>query len=150
MDINKLGTIFLNTLSEVISTSTGIHLHIKSQKNDLDFGELVGIMSLEGQKSGMLFISAKVSDVRVLCSNMIGVPLADVTKEDLDDTICELVNMTAGNAKVQLGETDYMFSLSLPFAIKGRDLVLAAKPSADVVTGTLGNEEISIKLKAVY
>jgi len=150
MEIKKLGNIYLSALTEVVSTTTGIHLHVKSQESDSSFGEIIGVMSLDGQKNGMLFVSAKISDVRILCSGMIGVPLAEVSNDDLDDTICELVNMTAGSAKVRLSDTDYMFSLSQPFAIRGRDLSLAAKNQTEVVSGTLGNEEISVKLKALY
>ena len=150
MDIRKLGTIYLNALAEVISTTTGIHLHVKSQENDFSFGDITGVMSLDGQKKGMLFVSAKIADVRVLCSNMIGVPLADVVNDELDDTVCELVNMTAGSAKVRLSDTDYMFSLTQPFVIKGKDMSLVTKASTDITSGTLGNNDITIKLKIVY
>ena len=150
MDIRKLGTIYLTSLAEVVSTTTGLSLHVKSQENDFGFGEVTGLMSLDGQKKGMLFISAKTADVRVLCSNMIGVAIADVTSDDLDDTICELVNMTAGSAKVRLSDTEYMFSITQPFAIKGKDMSLTVKSSTDITSGVLGNNDINIKLKLVY
>ena len=150
MDIRKLGTIYLNALAEVISTTAALQLHVKSQDNDFSFNEIVGVMSLDGQKKGMLFVSAKAADVRLLCSNMIGAALADVTNDDIDDTMCELVNMTAGSAKVRLSETEYMFSLTQPFVIKGKDMSLVTKPSTDISTGILGSNDITVKLKIVY
>jgi len=150
VDIRKLGTIYLNALAEVISTTAALQLHVKSQDNDFSFNEIVGVMSLDGQKKGMLFVSAKAADVRLLCSNMIGAALADVTNDDIDDTMCELVNMTAGSAKVRLSETEYMFSLTQPFVIKGKDMSLVTKPSTDISTGILGSNDITVKLKIVY
>jgi len=150
MDIKKLGTIYLNSLAEVISTTTGIHLHVKTQEIDFSFNEIVGVMSLDGQKNGMLFISAKAPDIRLLCSNMIGVPINDVTNDDIDDTMCEIVNMAAGSAKVRLSDTYYMFSLSQPFVIKGKDVSFVTKSPTEVSSGTLGNNDLSIKLKITY
>ena len=113
-------------------------------------GDFVGAMNLNSKKSGMLFISADERDMRVFCSYMIGVAVDDVTMEDITDVLCELVNMTAGNAKALLSDSDYMYSLSSPFALCGNDLSLIFKKRANVISKVLGNGDISIRLRIVY
>jgi len=146
----KLGTIYQSALKEVISTTSSIDLQIKPQESDYGFGEIVGVMYLNGEKSGMLFVSATENDVRILCSHIIGVPISDITSDELDDTMCELVNMTAGSAKLRLSDTEFMFSLSQPFVIKGKDVSIVTKKIAQVVSGTLSNGNISVKIKVMY
>jgi len=148
--LDELGGIYSEALSEVISTITGIHLEPESQENDNCLGDITGVMILKGKEHGILSVSARVPDVRILCSNIIGIPPEDVTDGDLDDTMCELVNMTAGSAKLRLNDTDYMFKLTQPFVIKGKDVSLVTKSITNVLACTLSNTEISVKLKVVY
>jgi len=151
MDIlEKLGHIYSSALTEVIATVTGIDLRVVSMESENNLGDIIGVMCLNGTKSGILFVSAKESDVRLICSRFIGVPVEEVTDDDVDDTICELVNMTAGSAKLRLSDTDYMFTLSQPFSVKGKDVSIVTKAITHVVAGTLSNDEISVKFKAVY
>jgi len=151
MDIvDKLGLIYTESLAEVISTVSGIYLQIECQKSNNEFDDITGVMILNGKESGVLTVSGKAPDVRILCSNMIGVPLDDVTDDDIDDTMCELVNMTAGNAKLRLSDTDYMFTLTQPFVIKGKDVSIVTKSITKVIASTLSNDEISVKMKVVY
>jgi len=146
----KLGKIYINALAEVIATISGIQLEISCRQPNTDFDEVTGVMYLNGKKTGMLFVTAKESDVRVLCAGIIGVPLAEVTKEEIDDTMCELVNMTAGSAKLRLSDTDYMFSLLQPFVIKGNNVSIVTKKITRVESGTLTDGNISIRFKVVY
>ena len=146
----ELGLVYLEALKEVISTVTGIHLQVGSRQSNKDFDDITGVMYLNGKKSGMLFVTANKDDVRVLCSHFIGVPLEEVTPDDLEDAMCEFVNMTAGNAKLRLTDTDYMFTLLQPFVITGKDVTIVTKKITQVEAGTLTNGEVSISFKAVY
>jgi len=148
--LEKLGHVYSGALAEVIATVTGLHLRVESMESENELGDIIGVMCLNGKKSGVLFVSAKKDDVRILCSRFIGVNANDVTDTDIDDTICELVNMTAGSAKLRLSDTDYMFTLSPPFSIKGKDISIVTKAITHVIAGTLSNDEISVKFKAVY
>jgi len=148
--LDRLGDIYSEALSEVISTIAGIQLQPESQENDTELGDITGVMILKGTEHGLLYVSARVPDVRILCSHIIGIPAADVTDSDLDDTMCELVNMTAGSAKLRLSDTDYMFKLTQPFVIKGKDVSLVTKSITNVISCTLSNSEITVKLKVVY
>ena len=148
--LNMLGLIYSGALTEVVSTVAGIHLEVKSRETDNGFDEVTGVMYMNGRKNGMLFVSASEAHARVICSRIIGVTPDEVTKDDIDDAMCELVNMTAGSAKLRLSHTDYMFTLLQPFVITGKDVAIITKSITHVVSGTLSDGEISIKFKAVY
>ena len=150
MDIDvKLGSVFSDALSEVIATVSSVYLEALSSKDD-SFKEMIGVMNLNGKKSGMLFVSANESDMRVLCSCMIGVPPAGVTKDDMEDALCEFVNMTAGNAKLRLSDTEYVYQLPSPFIIKGKNITIVAKRKMHMISKALGNGEISVNFKVVF
>ena len=152
--LDSLGVIFSDALAEVIATVTSVYLRCEPPEKNPDepsgSEEITGMMSLRGNKGGLLFISAKESDMRVLCSYMTGVPESEVTKDDAEDALREFVNMTAGSAKLRISDPDYMFSLSLPVIIKGKeDMVTAAKSKNHTVSRVLGNGEISVRLKFI-
>jgi len=150
MDVTEdIGVIFSDALAETVATVTGAHIGCLPDKPDEGFFELTGAMSLCSKKGGILFISAKKSDIRVLCSCMIGVPETEVTDADTKDALCEFVNMTAGNAKLRLSNLDYMFSLSSPFIIKGRDITIVTKRRTRVISRVLGNGSLALKLTFV-
>jgi CheY-specific phosphatase CheX len=148
--VDELGSVFTSVLVEVVSTISGFSLEVLPLSRDAGFDEMIGSMNLNGQKSGLLFVSAGEADMRTLCSFMIGVSKDEVTKEDIDDTLCELVNMIAGNAKLRLSNTDYKFTLSTPFVIRGKSMSLITKEKVHVISKIFGNEEISIKLIVLY
>ncbi|MCL2819316.1 MAG: chemotaxis protein CheX [Oscillospiraceae bacterium] len=151
MDIaNELGQIYSDALSEVVYTVSGIKLQVDCRESNKDFDEVIGVMYLQGNKTGMLFVTANEPDVKILCSHMIGTPVAEIEADEIDDTMCELVNMTAGSAKLRLSNTDYMFSLLQPFVIKGKDVSIVTKRITKVESGTLSDGNISIRFKVVY
>jgi len=150
LSLKNLGQVYLESLTEVIATVTGMHLHVGSCVPDFSFEDITGIMYLNSKKSGILFVTANEDDVRVLCSRFIGVPSDEVTEEDLYDTINELVNMTAGSANLRIKDEDYVFPLLQPFVIKGKDVSLITKTITHIEAGILTDGNISISLKVVY
>ena len=147
---DRLGFIFADALAEVVSTTSGFLLDIFSPEDDADFDEMVGIMSLNGKNPGMIFISAEEFVMRILCSFMTGVPEDEITKDDIHDALCELVNMTAGNAKLRFNDVEQMFALSPPFVVSGKSMSLITKKRVNVISRVLGNGEISLKLKVFF
>jgi len=138
---------FLDALLEVVSTSTGISFQVRSSESDTSFAEITGVMNLNGSKQGMVFISADPDSIKSLFSYMTGTPKDEITHDDLYDTLCELVNMTAGNAKLRLGGDQ--FNLSPPFALHGENMTIIPKKKVHVLTWVLGNDEITFQLKLV-
>ena len=157
--IKELGSVFVDALTEVISKVSGFMFEdIGSETNgadelngDVHFDGMIGIMSLNaGKKNIMIFLSAKENDMRVICSYMSGLAQNEILKDDMYDTLGELVNMTAGNVKLRIGEVNYTFALSLPFAINGENMSIITKKRVNIFSKVLGNGEISVKLKIVY
>ena len=145
-----LGSIFTQSLQEIISKVSGFSLEVVSADFDAQFEDYVAFMSLISMKGGIIFISAGELSIRTLCSYMTGTPDEEITKADLEDVLSEFVNMTAGNAKLQLNDTEFMYKLSTPLVINGRDLSIATKKNVNVVSRTLSNGDISVKLRVVY
>ena len=150
VSIDMLGSIFTEALIEVISKISGFSLEVLSMEHDSDFDDSVALMCLNSNKGGVLFISAEESDIRVISSFAEGVSEDDITRADIDDMLCELVNMTAGNAKLLLNDTDYIFTLSPPFVINGKDMTISTKKRVNVISGVVGNDEVSVRLKVMF
>lgn len=146
---NKLGSIFSDALAEAISKTTGVSLNVISEEQDTGFDTMVSFMSLFGIKHRTLFISAGEDDMRVLCSLMIGVPENEVTKEDMYDMLCELVNTTAGSAKLRLSDSENMFTLSPLMAMSGENMSVIIRESSFFISRTLGDGKVKVKLKVV-
>jgi len=147
---DRIGSIFADALKEVISTTTGFSFEICSQEYDSGFGEMTGLMSLNGKNHGMVFISADEMAMRRICSFMTGLHDNDIAVKDVEDALCELVNMTAGSAKLRFNTVDDAYSLSPPFVLRGNNMYIITKKRVNVISMTLGNEEISVKLKVVF
>ena len=147
---DKIGYIFIDALTEVISKMAGFSINVLSSETDETFEEVTAMMSLNGKNHGMLFISAKEEDMRTICSFMTGMPKNKITMTDIEDNICELANMTAGNAKVRTNNAEQTYDLSPPFVLSGDNLSIKAKNRVNVVSRILGNDEISIKLKVFF
>ena len=146
---DEIGAIFTDALSEVISKTTSFSLDVLASEQDADLCEITGAMNLNGMKGAMIFISVNEADMRILCSYMIGVEKGEVTREDMLDALCEFVNMTAGNAKLRLYGTELAFALSSPFTICGDNMSIITKKRNPLISRTLGDGNISIKLKII-
>jgi len=147
---DKISYFFIDALTEVISKMAGLSINVLSSETDDTFEEITAMMSLNGKNHGMLFISASEKTMRTICSFMTGSTKNEITINDIEDNLCELVNMTAGNAKVRTNNTELTYDLSPPFIMNGNNLSIKTKKRINVVSRILGNEEISIKLKVVF
>jgi len=150
VSFDELVVVFIDAFTEVISTSTGVKLDVISSSNESSLEDYNGVISLSGSKPGMLFISAGYDDSVILCSKMTGVLKEEITKDDIIDTLCEFANMTAGNTKLRLGNSEYMYTLSSPFFLEGKDISIITKKKVRVVSTVFGNDAVTIKMKLVY
>ena len=148
--IDELSYIFVDALTEVVSKMAGFSFDVLSSEVDSTFDEITGVMSLNGKNHGMLFISANENSMQVLCSFMTGISRDQVTNDDIEDAMCELVNMTAGNAKLRTNNTEQTYTLSPPFVLNGENVSISTKKRLNVVSRILGDGKISVKLKVVF
>lgn len=145
----ELGALFTEALSEIVAKTSGLSLRLLASGPDRSFAGIVSLMQLSWHSSITVFLSADEADARLLCSRMTGIPAQEVTPEEGQDALCELMNMTAGNVKLRLRQAGDMPAHGTPYVIKGKELSLTTKKRVCVVSTTLGNEEILIKLKVM-
>ena len=150
LSVDELAAVFVDAFADVISTSTGVSLDILSSGNDTDFYELTGVINLNSNVQGMLFISVSHATAQALCASMTGVTKDEVSKDDYIDALCEIANMTAGNAKLRLGNSGYLFSISSPFVIEGNQKSIFTKKKVHVISASFDKDELSAKMKIVY
>ena len=149
---DDLSRIFANSLEEVVFTVAGVTLRVLPPECEADEAgkEMIGIMHLNGRNRGMLFISAAEDSIRALCAAMLGIPQHEVAKDDMRDALCELVNMTAGNAKLRLSNTDYTFTLTVPFLISGENMMIFTKKREPILSCVLSDDRVSLGMKMTY
>jgi len=148
--IDQIGAIFTDVLMEVISTTSGFSFNLSSTEYDSDFDQMIGIVNLNGRNQGNVFISAGEHTMRVISSFMTGISQDELTMDDMEDALCEIVNMTAGNAKLRFNDAEQLFTLSPPFLIRGKDMSITTKKRVSIISRVLKNEELSVKLKVVF
>jgi CheY-specific phosphatase CheX len=148
--VDELGNIFTEELINVVAITSTFKLDVLSENHDNGFGELTSIMNLNSKKSGLVAVSAEEADIRAICSYMTGLGSDEVTRDDMEDTLCELANMTAGSAKLRITDPEYAFTISTPYVISGKNITLSTKKRINVISKIIGNGEISLKLKVVY
>jgi len=150
LSISRIGSIFADALAEVVATTTGFSFDTVQPESGSGFDELIGFIGLNGNNQGIVFISASESTMRIICSYMTGISENELKINDLEDGLCELVNMTAGSAKLRFNSTDQTYTLSPPFLLHGRDINISTKKRVQFNSWYLGNENISLKLKLVF
>jgi len=148
--IDQISQIFADAMIDVLSTSTGLDFIVSDDGSDSSLDDLVSFLSLYGENNGMLFASASDSTARTLCAQMTGSKVADVDTSDIEDALCELTNMAAGNAKLRFNNANTVYTLSPLFAIRGREMTLMTKKRVNLVSKTLKCDNISVILKVVF
>jgi len=144
-----LGVLFSEALIDIISVVAGFEISVESEKSDTDFYGMTGVVSIFGKSNGVAFISAKEQDLRALCSSIIGVPKDDVTMEDIEDALCELMNITASSARLRVTDSEMAFSFSMPYVMLGERMSIIIKNKTRNITRVLGNGEISLQLRII-
>ena len=139
------GQIFVSAVSHVLRVSTGCSFSLQPDESSPRFSALTGVVCLNGKNKGMLFISLEENVLRHLTSRFTGAPEEEINEADQADVLCEIVNMTAGNAKLQLNETDFYFSFAPPFVIKAQDMTIMIKNRVRLDSFTLSDGDREIK-----
>ncbi|MCL2628301.1 MAG: chemotaxis protein CheX [Oscillospiraceae bacterium] len=148
--LDKIATLFSDALVDVLTTATGLGFSIVSEESTIELDDLVSFLSLYGDNNGMLFISANEAVSRKLCASMTGGKDDEVSPDEIDDALCELANMTAGNAKLRFNAAGTLYTLSPLFILRGKDMSIQSKKRVSIVTRHLMCDNMSIKLKVVF
>ena len=146
---DSLASVFAFALIEVVSKISGFSFDILPEVEDSLFCDTVAFMSLGGNKGGVVFITADDASIRVLHSFVVGGAVDEVTKADTQDLLSEILNMAAGNAKLHLNDTEFMFNLSSPIVLSGDNMVVSVKKRVNMHSRVLAHGDIFLKLLVV-
>ncbi|MBS3940135.1 MAG: chemotaxis protein CheX [Actinobacteria bacterium] len=87
-------------------------------QHDSDVVVVTGVVQITGDWAGAVTVQVSEGLARTATALMFGSDPADVTEEEITDTVGELANMTGGNVKSLLAGN---CQLSLPSVTTGRD-----------------------------
>lgn len=120
----------------------------KDQEHQWDVSAIIGIA---GEAKGAVVISFTVKLASTLTSRLTGKPVQEID-DDMVDTIGEVVNIVAGNAKKGLEE--YRLMISLPSIVRGKNHKIAwpGKNTPIIAipfTSELGDFNLSVVLQNI-
>lgn len=112
---------FIVATCRVFDTMIGITAEREKpylRKSEETHEGLIGVIGLTGRATGTAAVLVSSQTAINICERLLGSRPPGVDA-DVVDSVGELINMIAGNAKAQLEE--YELSISLPSIIRGKD-----------------------------
>jgi len=120
-DVNMLNP-FIKCTKDVFEKMARIQVQREGLKLKSDYlmdGRYSGIIGLAGAGSGSAIISLPDSLARTTVANMLYMEPEELSDDDIEDGVGELINMVAGAAKSSFSDTPFSFDISLPMVLKG-------------------------------
>ncbi len=146
MAFEKVFEVFENTVTEVISTVSGIQV-AKAQTNLK--ANYVGIMPFGGSVSGLFLIETDRESLLTLTSYMAGIVQGELEEGDLRDCVGELANMVCGLTKTKCAQFGIGMVLSTPFSAVGQGVSFAFKKNAKQSENSYSSPEVSVKTHVI-
>lgn len=142
------GTLFSTLLQDAITTTTGFLLDVKDfSQDDKTENEIVGTMVMVGNKNLLLMLSADDRSARMIVSYMTGIEMQELSNAMLCDGITEIINIVGGGARIAFENTEYKFSMSVPFAITGENVNIVVKRRTERFLSSFTNGDIKLGFK---
>ncbi|MFH0921655.1 MAG: ATP-binding protein [Fibrobacterota bacterium] len=113
----ELLKIFRNSVETVLQTMTGLPVAYRNtgvKPDHLCEKDFCGIMDFFGNAKGTCALCMPEQLARKVCFILTQFPDVDMTDAVLIDTVAEICNQIAGNAKALLDKTPYGFQMSTP------------------------------------
>ncbi len=136
-DVNmKIVMPFVDGTVQVIETMTKEKTSRTSmflKTNYSMFGDASGVMGITGETEGVVVVTFHRDLAFHLVAKMVGCGEDDLSVEDVNDGIGEIINMIAGSAKKTLSGTDFAFDISLPTVIMGHGHQIAHQRNVPVI-----------------
>jgi CheY-specific phosphatase CheX len=142
---------FIEGLCEAVGKMTGFCVN-EVGRDDLRLKciDISGGMILSGERNALLVVGVSRKTASNLISYMVGMDAADLAEEELADGISELVNMTAGIAKIKMAECGTNFNLSSPFAVTGDNIRVTVKKHIKRYEYAIGCEDVILSIGIFY
>ncbi len=145
--LGEIASAFFGALTHVVSTTAGFCLR-EAERPDGD-GDFAAILNFTGENSGFLLIDADIPTLLLLTSYMTGCDAQEITTLDMSDCLCEIANMTGGNAKAMLAKKGFGFALTTPFVITGENKQICFKKDTTVLRAAFADDQIRIGIRVV-
>ena len=142
-----LGDTFSRALRNALSTMTGFTVEKTVVPEEQLNHTIAGAMMLIGSKSMFLVVSTNDVTAQTLISYMTGIDPSDLSQGDLQDGITEFANMVAGSTREALVNTEYEYSLTVPFTIVGEHIRFLTKSRIEKYNQLYHNDEVQILLQ---
>ncbi len=148
----ELETVFTDVLIKVVRTISGFELTkvvpIESTSKFL-CNHIVSQMMLIGEASCMLMVDTDIDSAKLITAHMTGIPTEQLSDTDIYDGMAEIVNVLAGNAKVEAREFN-AFELSSPYTIVSDNLSVFIKRSVKTSCINFSGSNISLTMRLLY
>lgn len=112
---------FVKATTMVLGTTCGqVEVAYRRSDGELDCadGNIIGVMGMAGQPGLTTTISVPSKLATGIVSLMSGYDEEDLSRSDVDDGVCEFLNMVCGNAKTWLNRDGFDLALSMPTLIR--------------------------------
>ena len=130
-------TPFIDSTVQVIKTMTGSDVRrtdLFLKKSYSMFGDVSGVMGLAGATEGVVVLTFHQELAFLLVSKIVGCNPDDLSVEEVNDGIGEIINMISGNAKTVINSSSpHGFAISLPTVIHGHGHQIAHKRNQPVI-----------------
>lgn len=96
-------------------------------------GDITGLIDFADDKiSGSVALSFPKLTILKIYEAMMGEHIDEINK-DVDDIVGEVTNIVVGSAKKEFAELGYIFNISLPLVVVGRDHVINHKHISPII-----------------
>jgi len=109
------------------------HKDMFLKKNYAMFGDISSVMGITGDSEGVIAVTFHQDLAFSLIAKMAGCDEDDLSVDDVNDGVGEIINMIAGSAKKIVTETNMSFDISLPTIIMGYGHQIAHQRNLPVI-----------------
>ena len=117
--INPFLEAAMNVLSTMANISSKLGKPALREESGAE-GDISGIIGLTGDAEGSITVSFSESCALKVVENMLGEKFEELN-EDVADSMGEITNMIAGDARARLEKLGHRFVASLPSVVRGKN-----------------------------
>ncbi len=128
-----------HTLKEMAGAEVGIHSIYRKQGYRI-FGDYSALVSLTADTEGTLVLSFPKETSHEIGRRLLAALQTEVTEELVQSCLGELCNIIVGQAKGQLADTHYRFSMSTPTVVSGKNHEIRYKPGLPCLVASFTGE----------
>jgi CheY-specific phosphatase CheX len=139
---------FLNGVNETVLKMTGFNLMQNKCSIETFKNEVCGIMFMKGFENALFLISTQREAAKVYISYMTGIEPENLSEDEINDGILEILNMSAGIAKSAVENCEYV--LTSPVSISGDSINFKTKKFVEKYEYKLCAENMDVKIGIFY